>query len=75
MGKIEYATKSPCKGVSSAGETCLSVSLSEGKEPFLGDLKRRDLKSAKWAKDKRFRFLELLPVKMEGVGVPRLASR
>ena len=75
MKKTEFVTKSSCQAVSSAGETCLFVSPHEEKGRFLGDVKHRDPKSAKWAKDKRFRFLNRLPLKMEGSGIPGLTSR
>src|SRR5579872_5210101 len=67
-GKTEFATKFLTEGISGEGEAGLYVSLSEGKEQFLDDLKHRDPESARWANDKRVRFLDLLPMKNEAVG-------
>jgi KaiC/GvpD/RAD55 family RecA-like ATPase len=67
-GKTEFASKFLTEGISSEGEAGLYVSLSEGKEQFIDDLKHRDPESARWAQDKRFRFLDLLPMKDEAVG-------
>jgi KaiC/GvpD/RAD55 family RecA-like ATPase len=67
-GKTEFATKFLCEGISTAGETTLYVSLSEDKEQLLADLRHRDPESAKLAMDKRFRFLDILPMKGDGMG-------
>jgi KaiC/GvpD/RAD55 family RecA-like ATPase len=67
-GKTEFATKFLCEGISSEGGTVLYVSLSEGRNQLLCDLKHRDPESVRLAKDRRFRFLDLLPMKTEAVG-------
>jgi KaiC/GvpD/RAD55 family RecA-like ATPase len=45
----------------------LYVSLSESKDQLLADLGHRDQESARLAQDKRFRFLDLLPMKGDAI--------
>jgi KaiC/GvpD/RAD55 family RecA-like ATPase len=67
-GKTEFGAKFLSYGIRTGSETVLYVSLSEDKGQLIADLKHRDPESAKWAKDRRFRFLDLLPTKGDAIG-------